>query len=167
MGGHHKLPMSDLKSILRDMGFEDVLTLQNSGNVILTGERQDLDTLEKSIADQLEKTVGFSVPVMGRPGGVIRDLVEKNPFEDSHDSKNLKCQVTLLGKSGEPPREVPQGMTFLQLGDREIGSIIDRTAVGTLDMMQVLENHLGKNMTTRTWNTLLSINGKMSPFGGG
>jgi len=34
VGGHHKVPMADLRKELEKLGFENVMTLLNSGNII-------------------------------------------------------------------------------------------------------------------------------------
>ena len=34
VGGHHKIPMADLRRALEELGFRKVVTLLNSGNVI-------------------------------------------------------------------------------------------------------------------------------------
>ena len=34
VGGHHKVPMADLKKLLANLGFTNITTLLNSGNVI-------------------------------------------------------------------------------------------------------------------------------------
>ena len=34
VGGHHKIPMAELRNVMEEMGFSEVVTLLNSGNVI-------------------------------------------------------------------------------------------------------------------------------------
>ena len=80
VGGHHRVPMAELGKEMTKLGFENVKTLLNSGNVLFHTSLHQEDQLEELIADHLEKTFGFPIPVLIRKPEVILDLVSNNPF---------------------------------------------------------------------------------------
>jgi len=66
VSGHHKVPMAELRKELTKLGFTNVITLLNSGNVIFESSSDDAELLEKTIAEHLEKVFGFQIPVLIR-----------------------------------------------------------------------------------------------------
>ncbi len=61
VGGHHKVPMAELRTLLEDMEFREVKTLLASGNVILETTRANSKTLSKKIEKRLEDKFGKNV----------------------------------------------------------------------------------------------------------
>ncbi len=49
VGGHHKLPMAELRNQLATVGCEQVQTLLNSGNVVFETKNTNIQDLEASI----------------------------------------------------------------------------------------------------------------------
>ena len=66
VGGHHKVPMADLRKELEKLGFENVETLLNSGNIIFEAISNNEGNLEKKISAHLEKSFGFPIPTVIR-----------------------------------------------------------------------------------------------------
>lgn len=62
VGGHHKLPMADLRKEMVKLGFKHVKTLLNTGNIIFDGVAGSENMLEEEIAAHLERVFGFSIP---------------------------------------------------------------------------------------------------------
>lgn len=74
VGGNKKVPMADLRALAAKLGFCDVATYVQSGNLIGT-----VDGEVDAVATQLERAIaakfGFEVPVVVRAGGdFVRDL---------------------------------------------------------------------------------------------
>jgi uncharacterized protein (DUF1697 family) len=59
VGGHHKVPMAELRSFLEGMGFENVKTLLNSGNVVFETNRSGIKKLEEEMEDSLSQSFDF------------------------------------------------------------------------------------------------------------
>jgi len=66
VGGHHKVPMADLRKELEKLGFENVETLLNSANIIFEAISDYEENLEKKISAHLEKSFGFPIPTIVR-----------------------------------------------------------------------------------------------------
>lgn len=53
VGGHHKVPMAELKTILTQLGCEHVKTILNSGNIVFETKKKDIAGLERIIESAL------------------------------------------------------------------------------------------------------------------
>ena len=156
LGPSHKVPMADLRSLLADeLGYEDVRTLVNSGNVVF-GAAGSAAAHEKKIAATLEKRFGFAVPTIVRSGKQLRAVLDANPFPKA-PAKEL--HVVFL--SAQPTKA-------LLPAPEEIAP--DQAVAGTKCIYLRLPNgvarskvgDLGKGRgapvaTQRTWNTVTKL----------
>lgn len=62
MGGNHKVSMESLRKVFTTLGFQDVKTYINSGNVIFKSSLDNL-VIKKELETVLADTYGFEIPV--------------------------------------------------------------------------------------------------------
>src|SRR5690606_30360048 len=98
---HHKVPMAELKSMMHNLGFEDVKTLLNSGNVVFTAERSTESSLEKTLSTTLQSTFGFPVPTLLRNSETLHSIVAADPFADIPVTKLIRLYVAFLNNTPE------------------------------------------------------------------
>lgn len=166
VGGHHKVPMADLRKEMGKMGYKKVITLLNSGNVIFDGTSGLEVKLENEIAAHLEKVFGFAIPILIRRAEEIIELIDHNPFENIEVTKDIRLYVTFLKEMPEKKLPLPwisedQSFRILEIRNRTICSVLDLSGTKTVKGMEALEQLFGKNITTRNWNTLNRIAEKM------
>jgi uncharacterized protein (DUF1697 family) len=162
VGGRHKVPMAELKTTLSQMGFSNIKTLLNSGNVVFTAAPAEITALETQMADTLEQKFGFPIPVLLRKLEDIQGLVATNPFKDVEVHKDIRLYVTFLRNTTKGnlalPWVSPDGsFQILSLDDKILVSILDISQTKTTDAMNILEKNYTKDITTRNWNTILKI----------
>ncbi len=81
VGGKNKIKMADLKLIFEELGFTQVETYIQSGNVIFGSEQSAAD-VKAVIEQEIEKKFGFAVDVIIRTGEELV-LIRKNcPFTE-------------------------------------------------------------------------------------
>ncbi len=98
LGAVRKVSMPVLRERLAEAGYEDVQTLLQSGNVVLSSSLKP-EALASALESQLEEWFGFEVPVVVRSRAQLAKVVERDPFGDvAKDPK--KYVVTFLG--GKP-----------------------------------------------------------------
>ena len=165
VGGHHKVPMQELKQILQNMGFENTITLLNSGNVIFEAKPLEIAKLESQITKQLNSSFGFPIPVIIRSTENLKELISINPFKEITITKETRLYVTFLRKS--PQTEIPlpwvsedKSFQILKIHEADIISVLDLSVGKTVKGMDALEKLFGKDITTRNWNTILRIGEK-------
>ncbi|MFH6603110.1 DUF1697 domain-containing protein [Maribacter algicola] len=168
VGGHHKVPMAELKKEMTKMGFTNVETLLNSGNVLFDSEENRLMDLEKGISDRLEKTFGFPIPTLIRNIDLIHDLLNEDPFKNIVVTKDIRLYVSFLNIDVKDPTPLPWSSEdgsyeILSRQDKTVLSVLDVSRSGTPQAMQALELFYGKDITTRNWNTIKRIEKKLGP----
>jgi uncharacterized protein (DUF1697 family) len=83
LGSKRRVPMADLRELISELGYEDVRTVLQSGNVVFTGAKAKArETLETG----LEERYGFKVDVVLRTMAELRAVVDEEPFGDEVDN---------------------------------------------------------------------------------
>jgi uncharacterized protein (DUF1697 family) len=82
--GGRKVPMVELRALVESLGFDDVRTYIQSGNVLFSAPR----TPKPGLLEQaIEERFGLSVDVVVRSGADLRRALERDPFPDADRSK--------------------------------------------------------------------------------
>jgi len=162
VGGHHKVPMADLKTLLEKKGLKNIVTLLNSGNIIFDTNPDKNENIEEVISTSLEKHFGFPVPTVVRRAEAINELFNANPFDDVLVTKDIRLYISLMKKNVDSNLELPwissdQSYEIRYKKDQNILSVLDLSISKTPKAMEILEKTYGKNITTRNWNTIERI----------
>jgi uncharacterized protein (DUF1697 family) len=86
VGGTGKLSMKDLASICVDLGFENVRTYIQSGNVVLRSVLSE-QTVKARLEQALTTRMGKRVDVLVRTASELRSVWEANPFPHAPPAK--------------------------------------------------------------------------------
>ncbi|MDK1488910.1 DUF1697 domain-containing protein [Sinorhizobium sp. 7-81] len=119
VGGTGKLPMADLKVVCEGLGFTDVKTYTQSGNVLFRSALSETE-VQKRLEDALAKRMGNAPGVILRSRSELRKVVDQAPFADAKPNFLL---VTFLPE--QPPADAldklvaPDGEE-VQISGREI-----------------------------------------------
>lgn len=83
VGGHGVIKMDQLRRIVAEsIGLPKVESFIASGNVMFESSTRNAKTLEKNIAAQLEKTLGYEVAAFIRTAAELREIAAYEPFAD-------------------------------------------------------------------------------------
>src|SRR5437868_4934049 len=82
VGGHKLISMKDLSRMFEAIGFEDVRTYIQSGNVIFGDASADAELVTERAERGLREALGYEVKVILRTMNEVEGLVERNPFKD-------------------------------------------------------------------------------------
>ncbi len=162
VGGHHKVRMNELKALHESLGFKDVLTYIQSGNVVFTSDDADSTRLSKQIEDAFENKFGFRVEVFVRTSTELSDIIEKTPFQNQPD-KELKWIVVVF--LSHHPDETAQEALFQSYSGPEEIFILGKemyiyytNSIGQSKLTQsLLDKKLKTSGTARNWNTILQL----------
>lgn len=94
VGGNRKVEMKKLKALFESLGYADVSTYINSGNVLFDSE-QPPEKLRQSIEENLNVTFGFEVPTLVISTVEMKKVVEEIP-DDWVNDKTQKSDVAFL-----------------------------------------------------------------------
>ncbi|KOH46565.1 DUF1697 domain-containing protein [Sunxiuqinia dokdonensis] len=167
VGGHHKVPMAELRKTMEKMGFKKVKTLLNSGNVIFEGAFSPITDPEELVSTGLEKAFGFPIPVLIRTAEEIRELIRSQPFERVEEAKDTRLYVSFLKHDPKIQIELPWtaddgSFRILSVQQKAICSVLDLSITNTVKGMDALGQLFSKaTMTTRNWKTINRIAEKL------
>ena len=168
VGGHHKVPMAELKIELQKMGFQQVVTILNSGNVLF--EAEEATDIEEKVSNRLEEVFGFPIPTIIRSFEAIRDLAHNDPFEYVTTTKDTKQYISFLQSEVEHDTALPwtsEDGAYQIISQRGLNviSMLDLSRSKTVKAMKMLEDIYVKNITTRNWNTIVRVMKKAEGLG--
>jgi uncharacterized protein (DUF1697 family) len=80
VGGRNKVPMARLRELMGELGYEDVATYVQSGNVVFSGPKRP-DTKVAAALERAYKTeFGFEIGVVVRTRDELAAIVKANPL---------------------------------------------------------------------------------------
>lgn len=82
VGGHHRLPMAELRRSVDSLGFGSVTTHLQSGNLVFTCEVDVEATIVDRLRTVLAERHGLTVPVVVRAGDELLGLADRHPFAE-------------------------------------------------------------------------------------
>jgi uncharacterized protein (DUF1697 family) len=157
VSGHKLIKMADLKALYESLGFKEVITYIQSGNVIFKAEKKG--DLAAIIGKKIQDKYKFEVPILVRKVEEIKHVSETNPFLKEKGIDKEKLHVTFL-------REAPSKTNLDAIKkidhspDRHI--VIDREVFlycpggygNTKLSNSFFESKLKVQATTRNWKTI-------------
>ena len=166
VGGHHKVPMVELRKVLEKLNLKNSITILNSGNVIFDAKETLTETLEKKISTQLESTFGFPVPTIIRTIDSIQQLVKEAPFQEEPLTKDIRWYISFLKKVPKDDFNTPWissdgSCKIIEQKDNAVLTVLDLSISKTPIAMKAVEEFFGKDITTRNWKTIERIVNKL------
>jgi uncharacterized protein (DUF1697 family) len=159
--GGIKVSMADLKALLVDLGFEDVRTLLNSGNIVFRGKTTGAD-LEKLLETEFAKRAGRPTEFFVRTAEEWNSIVDRNPMIDEARRDPGHLLVVVL-KRAPTNRQVDAlrgaivGPEVVEADGRQ-AYIYYPAGVGQSKLTaKLIEKQLGSPGTGRNWNTVLKL----------
>lgn len=156
------MPMADLREMVGALGFGEVATYVQSGNVVFTGTGSP-QAVARDIESRITTDFGLSVPVEVRSKPQLRRTVDNNPYAELEvDPKTI--HTTFL--SGAPDRKKVGALEELagSFGSDQftvVGTDVFLHCPGGYGETKLnntfLERRLGVTATTRNWRTVLTL----------
>jgi uncharacterized protein (DUF1697 family) len=159
VGGHKIIKMEQLKKACEELGFEDVASYVQSGNVVFKAPAKISDGLAKKIEEMLLCRFKMSVPVIVRTAEEVGRVLRNKPFLKESGIDVTRLHVTFL--SHAPQKAAMKGLDMIEAGpDRfhccgqEIYLYCPNGFAGTKLSINAFEKVLFVGATTRNWNTV-------------
>lgn len=86
VGGHKKILMTDLKLLFESLGFTEVQTYIQSGNVVFASKEEN--NLENKITEAIKTKFGFFVPILIKKASEMAKILSKCPFSEEKREKS-------------------------------------------------------------------------------
>jgi uncharacterized protein (DUF1697 family) len=163
VAGQKLIKMEALAGIFASMGFHNVRTYIQCGNVIFDHASGNSVRLRKKIEKTLHDVLGYEVTVILRPLAEIEAIVERNPFRKIKAGADVMLCVVFL--SAEPPSKpklplisATQNLEVFAVRERAAFIIARRKKNGWFGFPNnFVEKELGVPATTRQVTTVRKI----------
>jgi uncharacterized protein (DUF1697 family) len=161
VGGKGKVEMSRLKDVFESLGYNNVATYINSGNVIFVPVGGSRQKITKDIEDALKAKFGFSIKVILRTQKELENLVRQTPDTWVNNRLN-KCDVMFLMDEIDSPailKQIPhnpeaEDVIYLR------GAVVwrlDRSKIRQGQVLKIIGSDIHKKLTVRNPNTVRKI----------
>lgn len=162
VSGQKRIKMDVLKAVYEAMGFDDVSTYIQSGNVIFKNPKKNRTTLSASIEKAINEQFAYPVLVMIREKDELGKIIRSNPFLSRSAIELDKLHVTFLSHKPDNKylkeiENVKNGKDECQLSDKEIYLYCPEGYGRTKLTNNYFEKELGVSATTRNWKTVKKL----------
>ena len=166
VGGKNKIPMTDLRTCLEDIGFKNVITYIQSGNIILQSEDKE-DTVQAKIEKILPAKFVLDSSIIKAlviTPAQLTTITDKAPSDFGKEPNAYRHDV--LFAMGVDPREIieqfkpREGVDEVWLGESAV--YVRRPAINTPNatrsrLGQIAQVPVYKSITIRNWNTVTKL----------
>lgn len=158
VGGGNRLPMADFRDSVEALGYADVTTYIQSGNVVFRTDESETEIVER-LRGVLSDRHGLAVPVVVRSGDELAGVVARHPFAgDRLDPKLL--HVAFLDRAPDPadgPDEDRWSPDRWALVGRELYLAYPGGSARSKMTIEQFERSWGVTATARNLNTVAKL----------
>jgi uncharacterized protein (DUF1697 family) len=151
--------MRELKKAFESAGFTDVRTVRSSGNVVFTAPASPVAALERTAESAMNERLGVAFPAIVRSIEALRRMLASDPFAGHRVHPRAKRVVTFLRGKPKGRLKLPielDGARILRVEGREVFTAYVPGGRGPA-FMTLIERTFGKEVTTRTWETIAVV----------
>jgi uncharacterized protein (DUF1697 family) len=148
--------MPDLARAFEAAGFAEVRTVLSSGNVLFSARAAREEALACKAEEAMEARLGRRFGTIVRPVEELRSLLASDPWAAHRLPAGAKRVVTFLREAAPPRLSLPpeeDGARILAVKGRTAFTAYTPSPRGPVFML-LIERTFGKDVTTRTWDTL-------------
>ena len=161
VGGNTMIKMEDLRAMLAGLGFENVVSYINSGNLAFDSRKTSEVALVSKIEKEIEKLMGKPVQVMVREQKDIERVLANNPYEGEYESHKEMHVLFLKAELSDENIKwlsgvVPAGERFSAAG-REIYCHLPLGVADSFLGRAQFEKKLNAAVTARNWRTVQKL----------
>jgi uncharacterized protein (DUF1697 family) len=159
VGGHSIIRMAALSKLFESLGFEDVITYIQTGNVVFSSTNSDAKRMAAQIEEALEAETGHSTTVFVLKPAELRRTAANNPFDPERRDAEWRCHLLFLAE--RPTTRAVAGLMEVEGDDYRFhvkGKVLyyayPRRVEGKVRRTVNFEKILGTTGTARTWKVV-------------
>lgn len=159
VSGKNSIKMATLKAMFESLGFNNVETYIQSGNVIFEFKPCETASLEIKIKEEINKIFGFHIETIVRTKEELINIISNNPLLMEVNIEIDKLHVTLL--ISKPEEAIIESLELKKeenekyiIQGREIYLYCPNGYGNTKLNNAILEKKLKIAATTRNWKTM-------------
>lgn len=162
VGGNNIIKMADLKACFESMGFGDVVTYIQSGNVVFKAAEKDIAKLTTKIEGVLSERFSYKSRLVTVAYKELKKVVEDAPKGFGRDLDNYRCDVIFL----KEPLTVKEAMKNVRVKEGVDNAFAGKTVLyfsrltsraSQSYLTKIITLPMYQNMTIRNWNTTTKL----------
>jgi uncharacterized protein (DUF1697 family) len=155
------MAMSDLRESFGSLGYDDVVTYIQSGNVLFSTSTRSEDAIVEAIENRIAHDFGDSPAVLLRTVTDLQRIGSKSPFAKK-GADPARHHVTFLDEAPSKAavkalKLPPSGKDELVVDGREVYVHTPDGYAGTKYTGTLIERRFGVVSTTRNWNSVTKL----------
>ena len=158
LGGANQMKMDDLKAVFYELGFKNVKSYINSGNLAFDTAKTSETKLIDKIETAVENKFGRRVHIMIREQKDIERLIKNNPFDGQYDSHKQMHVLFLKEPMPAEKEDLLQASALAgekyDVRGREIYNLLPNGVAGSLLTKGFFERKPVVPYTGRNWRTV-------------
>lgn len=170
VNGQKLIKMDALRKMYEHLGFQDVKSYVQSGNIIFSTQKASPEVLANTITEQIAKDFGFDFPIIVLTIDNLKQIIESNPLLKDNSIDTSFLHITFLAATPqffdrEQIEEKKNDGEQISFSDNAVYLYCPKGYGATKLSNSFLEKKLKVNATTRNWKTsneLLKIAQKTS-----
>jgi uncharacterized protein (DUF1697 family) len=115
VSGHNLIKMKALQEMCGKLGFRNVRTYIQSGNIVFETKKTDLAILEKTISGAIMKSFGLDIPVLVLEKEALKNIEDYNVFINERHEDHTKLSNTFFEKKLEVRATTRNWRTLVEL----------------------------------------------------
>ena len=159
VGGNRKVEMKRLKELFVALGYENVATYLNSGNVIFESEANQ-ETLQKEISKELKKKFGFEIQTLVKNVKEIKRIANAIPKNWKNNSEQ-KTDIAYLFPEIDSKKtvdELPVKRDFIDI------KYVKGAIIWNLKKKEYNKSHLNKIISLKQYQLMTVRNVNTARF---
>lgn len=161
VGGNSRVEMRRLKEVCESLGWQDVRTYINSGNVIFAHDPVPPAALAVELARETDSAFGFSVNVLVKTRDELSEVITATP-DLWTNGPDTKCDVVFVWGGITPDEELvalkPRaGIDEVRTTKDAIIWKVDRVNGSRSGLLRMMGTPLYKQVTVRNINTVRKL----------
>jgi uncharacterized protein (DUF1697 family) len=160
VGKAKRIAMSDLRALVESLGYRDVRTLLNSGNIVFSSTAAKARNATGRIAEALTAELGVSARVTVLAAQEHNDIVDRNPFVNlMTDPSRMMVSVLATPEARAklaPLVDASWGDERIALGER-VAYVWCANGILESAVYKQVDRLLRDAVTTRNWATMLKV----------
>lgn len=158
LGGANQMKMDELKAVFAGLGFDNVKSYINSGNIAFDTKKTAEEKLIDKIENGVEARFGRRVHIMIREQQDIECLLKNNPFEGKYESHKHMHVLFLKEPMPAEKEKLLQASALpgerYEVRGREIYNLLPNGVAGSLLTKGFFEKKPAVPYTGRNWRTV-------------
>ena len=161
--GHKSVAMSDLREFATELGFADVRSILQSGNLVFRSQTRSCARLERVLETEAENHLGLKTDFFVRTAEEWQSVIARNPFTE--EARRDPGHLLVMFLKDAPEMKAVKALQAAIKGREVVRSaggrhiyIVYPDGVGRSKLTNaVIEAKLGTRGTGRNWNTVLKL----------